>query len=274
MIDLSASTDPELTAVAQVLAAVDVVAREAEVDYLVVGATSLAMLSIGAIGEPPHRATRDIDIAVAVRSWADFARLTGRLEKPDRGPQSFTVGGADVDVVPYGGVEDADRTIVWPNDHRMSVLGFREAVESAETVRLPGEVTVRIPSIAALALLKLVAWHERRTTTTRDDVDLGELLGWLAVGDRLDRVYDDNLDILERYDFDPGPAEAWLLGSDMSRLLAAAELGTVRRIVDDDDTTNRLARDTRRPLPGSLALVRAMRDGLCDGRGPGATGSP
>lgn len=265
MIDLRESTDPEVTAVAQVLAAVDVVAREAGVDYLVVGATSLNLLSIGLVGLAPHRATRDIDIAVAVGNWAHFERLAEKFEKRGTGPQAFIVGGVEVDIVPYGGVEDRDRTILWPNEHRMSVLGFQEAVKSAETVRLPSGVTVRVPSIAALALLKLVAWWERRMTTTRDAVDLGVMVGWYAAGDRLDRLFEDNMDVLERYDFDPELAAAWLLGSDMSQLLEPSEIGMVIRIVESDETMGRLASDTRRPLPRSLALVEAVRDGIRDG---------
>lgn len=67
-IDLRDSTEPELVLAAQVLAHIDAVAREAGVDYLVVGATARTILSIGLVGRSPERATRDIDIAAAVGS--------------------------------------------------------------------------------------------------------------------------------------------------------------------------------------------------------------
>jgi len=166
MIDLRDSTDPEITAASRVLAQVDVAAREAGVEYLVVGATALTMLSVGLVGQTPPRATRDIDIAVAVDSWGHFGRLAEKLQKRGISPQSFLVDGVEVDVVPYGGVENQDRTILWPNDYRMS------------------------------ALLELLAWWERRMTTTRDAVDLGIMVSWYSAGDRFDQLFDENIDVL------------------------------------------------------------------------------
>jgi hypothetical protein len=136
-IDSRDSTEPELVLAAQVLARVDAVAREAGVEYLVVGATARTILSIGLVGRPPERATRGVDIAAAVGSWADFQRLADKLEKRGRSPHSFLVEGVEVDVVPYGGIEGEDRAIRWPDEHRMNVRGLSEAVESAETVLLP-----------------------------------------------------------------------------------------------------------------------------------------
>lgn len=264
MIDLHSSTDPELAAIAQVLARFDRAATDAGVDYLVVGATAQTLLAVGLMGREAPRATRDIDIAAAVGSWEHFQRLAARLEKRGSSPQAFSVGGVEVDVLPYGGVEDADRTILWPDDHRMNVRGFREAVESAETVRLPG-VTVQVPSIPGLALLKLVAWSERRTTTSRDAVDLGNLVGWYASGDRLDRLFDEKIDLLERYDFDSELAGACALGSDMVQPLDVAGSRALLRIVEDDAVLNRLAVDSGRPQPRWFAVARAVRDGMQDG---------
>jgi len=55
--------------------------------------------------------------------------------------------------VPYGGIEQADRTIMWPDDYAKSVLGLREAVDSAQTVLLPQGVSVQVPSILAIATI-------------------------------------------------------------------------------------------------------------------------
>lgn len=76
MIDLSGSTDPEIVAAAAVLEVVDTAARAAGVSYLVVGATARNILSVALFRRLPGRATRDIDIAVAVASWDEFRGLT------------------------------------------------------------------------------------------------------------------------------------------------------------------------------------------------------
>jgi predicted nucleotidyltransferase len=264
MIDLRDSTEPDLVLAAQVLTRLDAVAREAGVEYLVVGATARTILSIGLVGRPPERATRDIDIAAAVGSWADFERLADKLEKRDRSAHKFLVEGVEVDVVPYGGIEGEDRTILWPDDHRMNVRGLSEAVESAETVLLPGGLATRVPSIPALALLKLLTWWDRRAIDTRDAIDLATMIDWYSSGEYLDRLYDDEMDVLARHDFDPAPAGAWLLGSHMPGLLDHAGVTALLRIVEDEDTLAQLANDTRVPFPRGQLLVKAMGEGIRD----------
>ncbi|MET7991161.1 hypothetical protein ABZU76_09660 [Amycolatopsis sp. NPDC005232] len=257
MIDLSASTEPDLLLAARVLARVDVVARGEEVDYLVVGATARTILSIGLVGGPPERATRDIDIAAAMGTWDDFERFVSQLERRDRSFHSFLVEGVEVDVVPYGGIEGADRTILWPDDHRMNVRGLSEAVATAEQVRLPGGLVIKVPAVPALALLKLLTWWDRRLTTTHDAIDLGMMIGWYSCGPYLDRIYDEELEVLERNGFDPQLAGAWLLGSHMPGLLDHEGVAVLLDIVGDDDVLARLATEVRRARSSDLVLALA-----------------
>jgi predicted nucleotidyltransferase len=91
MIDLSASADPEILLAARALKPLDVTARAAGGDYLVVGATARTILSLGLIGRSLERATRDVDIAVEVCTWGDFERLVGSLERRGRSAHSFLV---------------------------------------------------------------------------------------------------------------------------------------------------------------------------------------
>jgi hypothetical protein len=88
----------------------------------------------------------------------------------------------DVDVVPYGGVEGPDRSVVFPDHHKLNVLGTREAFDAAQTVRLPGGLDVRVPTVPGLAVLKILAWADRRLQSSRDAVDLDEIIGWYGEG--------------------------------------------------------------------------------------------
>jgi predicted nucleotidyltransferase len=108
------------------------------------------------------------------------------------------------------------------DDHRMNVRGMREAVASAETVLLPGGLTVRVPAVPALALLKLLTWQERRAITPRDAIDLATMISWYSTGTYLDLLYDQELDVLARHEYGPALAGAWLLGSRMPGLLDEA----------------------------------------------------
>ena len=152
---LDASTQTELGAVATVLQAVQDRARTCGVDIMLVGAAARDILIRNVVGSPPQRATRDVDIAVAVKSWSEVECLTRSMD-PTRGVvHKFLVLGTEVDVIPFGGIESRDRTITWPNDHEMDVFGFAEALSSAVRVKLPGDLTVFVASLAAQSLLKL-----------------------------------------------------------------------------------------------------------------------
>jgi len=261
-IDLRTSTDFEVLRAARVLARIDEAAREAQVDYLVVGATARSLISIDLLGTSPQRRTRDIDIAAQVESWDEFHSLVRTLGQHGRSVHKFIVEGTEVDVVPYGGIEQADRTIMWPDDHAMNVLGFREAVDSAQTVLLPDGISVKVPSIPALALLKLFAWRDRHHHDTRDAVDLGTIVEWYSSGVHFDRLYDEDIDALEKFDFDPPPAGAWLLGSHIPVLLDDMGVTELLRVLDDQELMGRLvkAMDISRPE----LLVRAMSRGVRD----------
>ncbi|WP_436492273.1 nucleotidyl transferase AbiEii/AbiGii toxin family protein [Actinokineospora sp. HUAS TT18] len=261
-IDLRASTDYEALRAAKVLAWIDDAADEARVQYLVVGATARSLISIDLLGTSPQRRTSDIDIAAEVASWDEFGNLVRKLVRHGRSAHKFIVEGTEVDVVPYGGIELADRTIVWPDDHAMSVLGFREAVDSAQTVLLPDGISIKVPAIPALVLLKLFAWRDRHRDDTRDALDLATMIEWYSSGKYLDRLYEEDFDALEKFDYDPQQAGAWLPGSQIPSLLDDSGVAELLRVLDDQDLMGRLvnAMGTSRPE----LMVRTMSQGVRD----------
>ncbi|MFC6089562.1 nucleotidyl transferase AbiEii/AbiGii toxin family protein [Saccharothrix lopnurensis] len=261
-IDLRASTDCEVLRAAKVLARIDEAAREARVHYLVVGATARSLISFDLLGGSPQRQTRDIDIAAEVGSWDEFGSLVRKLDRCGNSAHKFIVEGTEVDVVPYGGIEQEDRTITWPDDHAMNVLGFREAVGTAQTVLLPDGVTVRIPSIPALALLKIFAWRDRHRDDTRDALDLATMIEWYSSGKYEDRLYGEDYDAFEKFDYDLSPAGAWLLGSHIPVLLDGKGITELLRILDDPELMGRLAKDMGSPR--SELVLQAMGRGVRD----------
>ena len=78
--------------------------------------------------------------------------------------------------MPFGrGIEEPRAVIHWPSDITtvMSVAGFAEVL--ASNTESAGQ-RIRLASVPGLAILKLVAWSDRGTTTDKDAVGFSRLL--------------------------------------------------------------------------------------------------
>lgn len=207
-------------------------AERCGVQPLVVGALARDLLIGEALGSEPTRATADIDLAVAVDSWNDFDRFTDGLPRADASAHKFRVQGVEVDVLPFHGVETPGRTIEWPDEHVMQVLGFQEALATSVTVRLP-HVEVRVASLPAQAVLKVLAWRERHLSLhdPRDARDLRSIITAYSEGSHLDQLYEAHEELLATYDFDVRLAGADRLGYEALSMLADEGAGQVADLV-------------------------------------------
>lgn len=120
-------------------------------------------------------------------------------------------------MIPFGGVESGTQTIAWPprRDVIMNVAGFEEALASSV---LLGDLVVRVASIPGLAVLKLIAWQDRRHANNKDATDLRRLLVAYADAGNLDRIYGEELNLLEDAGYDVELAGSQLLGRDAARI--------------------------------------------------------
>ena len=276
--DLSAHTS--LAGLAEAIAAVQAAASRVGCDIFVTGGLARDLwLEFGHkidIG----RKTEDVDFGVECADWATFDRLTQQLEvqqlrRDRRVKHRFRhPNGTEIDVIPFGGVEEPDRTIAWPPDRNpvMNLVGFAEVAESAVNVTLPGKVTVRVVPLPALALLKLLAWEDRREGPARDkDADDLVVIAQHYLEVREPRLsIKDEAELIERHGYEGKLASAELLGSDMAVFGSDAVREAVNRILDrevDPDGPLDLARIVSRYEPAAaVGFVRALRAGVFRGR--------
>lgn len=198
-------------------------------DMLLVGAMARDLLLFHAHGIKAARATEDIDLAFAVADWPSFDSLRKSLLGSDAfhpHPRAIhkLLYGPDtiVDLIPFDGLENPDGTISWPphGDTVMSVLGFKEALYSSVGVLLPSARQIAVVSLPMLAVLKIVAWLERRTVVPRKDAfDLLLILhNYLDAGNS-ERLYREAGQLLEYPGFDYERAGAWLAGKDALEII-------------------------------------------------------
>jgi predicted nucleotidyltransferase len=157
------------------------VADSANIPFFVVGATARDYILEFGHGRTSSRMTRDVDIGVKVVDWEQYEKLTSALLFTGQFTASwnrhrFIFREVMVDIVPFGPVADQASMIHWPpeHDHIMSVLGFQEAYDHSVRVRLSNDplLEIRIPTLAGLALIKLIAWHGAYPERPKDAADL------------------------------------------------------------------------------------------------------
>ncbi len=244
--------------------------------FLLAGAMARDLLLVHAHGVASTRATEDVDLAFLMSSWEEFEKLRERLLHgefkaiPRAGIHRLRFRGSlDVDILPFGGVERADRTIVLPpdDDFRMSMFGFSEALQSAVTVTLPDGASVQVVSVPSLAILKFSAWAERRLVEPgKDAYDLKLIVRNYAhiVGERLHEANPYMMGSPSDYE----GAGAWLLGKDMASLLDDEGRDRLARLIADEaDETGqlRLAGDMmHEDSERALTLLQALEQGFVE----------
>ena len=274
LIDLS--SDLRLQPTADVVRAVQ--AQAEDMSVLLVGATARDILLTYAHGIPIARGTADIDFALATQNWLRFESVRARLIETGDFTESNTrhrlmyQNVMPVDIIPFDGVEGATRHIEWPPEHdvAMNVLGYREALQSAERVRLPGGSILSVISLPAFMLVKLIAWSERgRDTPGKDAYDLYLVLGNYLDAGNGQRLYGDAAYLLDDA-FDYNGTGAWLLGADAKAVLnhpgneqSVAVITNILEPEIDPNGTLRLAAEMDRLDPGrALALLQAFYKGF------------
>ncbi|AOI78622.1 MULTISPECIES: nucleotidyl transferase AbiEii/AbiGii toxin family protein [unclassified Burkholderia] len=255
-LEVDASRPLEPAAVA-LLQSVGAACAQLDAAFVVAGATARDILMWHVHGIRPVRATRDVDVAVCAVSWPFHARLvdtlvaTGQFARApkhqqkllfDSGMQGFRT---ELDLVPFGPLEAPPGEIAWPpgGDFVLNVLGFQEAVDTALTVSIGAGITVPVASLPALALLKLLAWKDRRARQNSDAYDLLFLLTHFHDAGNRERIWDVAPDLLERHGFQPELAAAALLARDAKRAASPHTYDAIRALLSDDATYATLAQD-------------------------------
>lgn len=203
--------------------------------HVLIGASARDIMLTHVFGRAIRRATRDVDVAVAVSDWQSFDGVMSWLLQRRGWSRSTTMwhrmlyrvaDGIEVplDIIPCGGVENPPATISWPpaGADVMNVAGLAEVLHAAILVQVADGLIVPVASVPGLAMLKLFAWADRRLEDAKDASDLLMLLQEYADTGNLERLYNDEMaGILESCGYDPSCAGACLLGMDAAAIASA-----------------------------------------------------
>jgi predicted nucleotidyltransferase len=240
----------------------------ANVRYCLIGALVPELL----LKTPPPRLTNDADAVVQVETLEDFDRVKRVLELErygftrTRGPFRMERGPGRVDVLPYSETLAPDGLLRIPPSAPYNMLGF-DRVHRAQTVAsLDDGRTAPLVTIPLYALLKIVAYSDRREARDPAGV-LHCLLFYEEESDRLYGVEHEGALV----DFDL--AAAYLLGSDGRALMDTPLAEVVRPVLGElSDPESALGFRTVHEYRGGFSddrwrshtarLFRAYADGL------------
>jgi predicted nucleotidyltransferase len=217
------------------------VAESFSIPFFVVGAFSRDLILKHGYGIEPRRKTGDIDLGVEVASWVQFEKLKESLIAagqfsltPDK--QRLRCGTILIDILPFGPITDKDKKISWPPEHEiiMSMVGFEEAYEYSITVRLSSdpELDIKLASLPGLAIMKLISWKEKYPNRKRDAEDLLLIMNKYEEAGNFERLYEEDLPLLQEEGFDTKLACTRLLGRDMAKISDTETFRIIKEIFD------------------------------------------
>lgn len=222
--------------------------RELGVPFGVVGALVPELL----LDAPPARMTNDADVAVVVASLHDFESLKDRLADygfvhtrlPHR--MQHRSGGL-VDMLPFSESIAPEGRLQLQEGFVLNMAGFRHVVPSAVATAIDDGPTLPLVPLALYALLKLVAFDDRKASK--------DLAGVFHCFQHY--LEDDERRYGAEHDGEGVPYEytgAYLLGVDGRRFLDAELAGTVVKALDrfsdaDADVVGLVARERGRIVP-------------------------
>ncbi|UQU67047.1 hypothetical protein COUCH_12560 [Couchioplanes caeruleus] len=198
-------------------------------DLLLVGANCRDILQRALGHEFELRTTVDVDLGLAIANWEAYDELTEELPTAGNTGIRYSVAGVPADLMPFGPVEQPPGTVI-PATRRepMSVWGFTEVFDASLALPLPGGTTIRIPTVAGYAALKLVAWLDRSAYGEyKDASDIATALYWYAKSPAVAaHLFDSDQGqrVLLQEDMDDSVAAARILGEDVARTIGHTRL--------------------------------------------------
>lgn len=224
------------------------------VTYVFIGALARDLVVHAPSRTAITRATRDIDLAVAVEAGEQHRTLLRSLGEPSRtAPQRVIVERFQVDVIPFAGATTASLL----GDSVLDVTGLSEAARRPTWVTIDEETTVPVAGIDAQAILKVLAWRDRRSSTQKDALDFGQILSASSMGLFADLAWEDDA-ALEACEGDIVLMGPYRLGRSALSLLGSASVASVVEVLESARTDLTL----RMGVPESEEMLDAFRRGL------------
>lgn len=202
-------------------------------------------------GIQPVRGTMDIDFAIMFPEIETYNLVRNELTElgfeKDAEPYRMIYRNQDsiivIDILPFGEIEQKGTIKFTEREVEISVIGFKEVLESVEEVEIEN-LSLRVSPLAGIFLLKLISWNDKPGHRLKDYQDIQFILQhYFSL--HSDRLYTEHSDFFEEIsdrDFEI-IAGARLLGRDMAPILnRSQELKSLIQQIIDNRLTGKVGR--------------------------------
>jgi predicted nucleotidyltransferase len=178
--------------------------------------------------------TSDVDVGLALEDLGKYEDIIRPLDVAGNSGIRYLLADVPTDLMPFGDVEDPVGVVTPnPRGEELSVWSFREVFSGSLSLALPGAGKIRIPTVEGYAALKLAAWLDRSEYGEfKDARDLAICVHWYADSKGTeDLLYEEprGQNILVRFGLDLRLAAAYLLGTDIARLIGRDRVADLAR---------------------------------------------
>ena len=251
-------------------------------DYYLVGATARDVWISGIHFKRPGRATKDVDFAVLINDKGVYEQLKAYLIK-EKGFLPSTENAfvliykerMQVDLLPFGAIEDADRkvTVEGTGYTTVHVPGFAEIYSTGlPEMDLEGKHQFKFCTLQGIVILKLLAWNDRPEKRRDDILDISDILHhYFSMQDN--EIWENHFDLFTGDNTDLLHVAARVMGREMRKIVIKDDTlfhlidGILERNsadVDHSDIGAIMTEYFNNTVQENVTMISEIRKGLLD----------
>jgi predicted nucleotidyltransferase len=200
----------------EIIELINLVMIRNNVSFYLIGANAIS-LQLLKKDIQPGRGTKDIDFAIMISSFAQFEKI--KKELMNAGFNSVEIPytlyhpeyNIAIDLLPFGKIERFEKDEFIKKSIDIVSTGFDVLLAQTDSIKIENTISVNVPPLPALCILKLISWDDRPEMRMYDIEDLYRIIS-IYFEYAYDDILEKHFDLLEKEPFEQISIAAEVLG--------------------------------------------------------------
>lgn len=200
----------------EIIELINLVMIRNNVSFYLIGANAIS-LQLLKKDIQPGRGTKDIDFAIMISSFAQFEKI--KKELMNAGFNSVEIPytlyhpeyNIAIDLLPFGKIERFEKDEFIKKSIDIVSTGFDVLLAQTDSIKIENNISVNVPPLPALCILKLISWDDRPEMRMYDIEDLYRIIS-IYFEYAYDDILEKHFDLLEKEPFEQISIAAEVLG--------------------------------------------------------------